>query len=672
MRRIEILLVGGLASGMGADLWADPQFAPKPPPVEVRNVEALPPEPRRGAVAAADGLVRWDIGDPTDEEQLLLERINRTRLDPAAETAILRDHPDIHIQQAYSYFLVDFTRMTADMAKYGPVPPVAPHAALLQAARGHSQWMLQNVEQSHFQGAIGAAQRVTAVGYPWQTVGENIFAFSEGAEHAHAGLEVDWGLLDAGGNPIAPGMQEPPGHRDSNHNPAFREVGIGLVKGRNSKQVNGQVVSVGPMLFTVNFANRLGAPGAVTGVAYFDLNGNAQYDEGEGAGGVRVDVEGATHHAMTSRSGGYAVPAADGVRRVTFSAVGMEPVTRTVTLVNGANVKEDLRLDYVTPVLRGPTTAAMGRQNAWVPTTVPGATAFRWNALKSLPVGFTWNAESGTERLQIRQSAGYQLLQASRRASGSYAYRMTTPEAQDQWMQLSGRFLGGAQPEIRFAAALGFATGDQSLVLEISDEDGERWEPVWRLPGRFADIDPAFVVRTIALPAVAGREFQVRFRFEVGVGAFYNTVGAGEGVYLDNIELLDVSGVTPIANGEIAVGQAMSFIPSEIGAAALTVRPRIGTRELPAGLAVLVTVVQEALPPVIRLSLPNLLAGDRIRIGFGIQSGSPSGYLLERAESVTGPWLAVEGAQLAVGTAGDFQFEAATAGATGLYRIRMP
>jgi hypothetical protein len=672
MRQIEILLLGGLVSGLGTGLGAAPQFAPKPPPVEVRSGEALEAGSPRVAAPAADGSVRWDIGDPTDEEQLLLERINRTRMNPAAETAILRDHPDIQIQQAYRFFLVDFSRMAADMEKYVPVPPLAPHPALVEAARGHSQWMLLNVEQSHFQGSIGVGQRVSAVGYPWQTLGENVYAHSESAEHAHAGLEVDWGLLDGEGRPIAPGMQEPPGHRDSNHNPAFREVGIGLVKGRNSKVVNGQVATVGPLLFTVDFSNRQGAPGAVTGVTYFDLNSNGRYDEGEGWDGARVDVEGSTYHAVTARSGGYAVPAADGTRRVTFSAAGMEPVMREVALVNGANVKEDLRLDYVAPVLKGPTTVAMGRPNAWVPTAVPGATAFRWNALKTAPVGFTWNAEAGTQRLQIQQSAGYQVVQASRRASGTYGYRMTTPEARDQWMRLDGLFLGGLQPRIRFAAAMGFATSDQGLVLEISDEEGEKWEPVWRLPGRFADIDPAFVTRTVELPAMVGRQFQVRFRFEVGLGSFYNTVESGEGVYLDNIELLDISGVSPIASGEVEAGRAIAFTPTEIGQAALTIRPRVGTREFPFGATMPITVVQAALPPVIRLAVPELPDGNRIRLRFVVESGSPSGYILERAESVMGPWLAVEGFQLTSEASGSLRFEAPRQSGTGLYRIRMP
>ena len=45
-------------------------------------------------------------------------------------------------------------------------------------------------------------------------------------------------------------------------------------------------------------------------MVYQDTNGNGFYDPGEGIGGIRVDVTGATFFAVTSSSGGYSVPVA--------------------------------------------------------------------------------------------------------------------------------------------------------------------------------------------------------------------------------------------------------------------------------------------------------------------------------------------------------------------------
>jgi len=658
---------------VGASVLAEvPRVAPSPPPIQTRSIGWEDGADVRLARGAADGLARWDTGDPTDEEQHLLELINRTRMNPAAETAILRDHPDVLVQQAYTYFKVDFNRMLTDMARYVPLPPLAPHGALLQAARGHSQWMLVNADQSHFQGTIGVGQRATAAGYPWQTMAENLFAFSENPEHAHAGLEVDWGLFDGMGNPIAPGMQDPPGHRDNNHSPLVHEVGVGLVKGRNSRVVNGQVQTVGPLLYTVNFGARAGAPPAVTGVAYLDLDGDGSYGEGEGLGGVRVDVSGSTHYATTAGAGGYAVPTSNGLRQVTFSAAGMEPVTRAVVVSGGGNVKADLRLAYEAPVLHGAPVAAVGRANAFVPTSVPGATSYRWTALQRTPLNFVWNAEAGLERLLVNQSPGYQVVQSSRRASGAFAYRLTTPQAADQTLTLSGRYLAGDHPSIRFAVALGYATADQSLVLEISDDDGVKWRPVWRLRGRYDNIDSAFSTQTVAVPEMAWREFRVRFRFEVGVGSYYNTVESGEGVFLDDIQLLDTTSVAALASGEVAAGTPVQFVPPSAGQVILTTRPINGARALPSGVGIPVEAVVGAPAPVVRLAPPALRGEDRIRIGFAIESGSATDYVLESAATLSGPWNRVMDGQLGATRSGGLHFDTGISGGDRFYRVRLP
>ncbi len=58
----------------------------------------------------------------------------------------------------------------------------------------------------------------------------------------------------------------------------------------------------------------------VTGVVYQDLNSNNFYDIGEGRSGVRIDVDGSGYFALSTASGGYAVPVnADGTYNVTFS-----------------------------------------------------------------------------------------------------------------------------------------------------------------------------------------------------------------------------------------------------------------------------------------------------------------------------------------------------------------
>lgn len=166
---------------------------PQPPGPSLPAVQVTPLWVERLAAPSADPTTLWDVGAWTDSEQLVLERVNRSRANPLAETDILRQLPDPLIQFAYSFFLVDFGVMKADMATYGSQPPVAPHRLLLQSARDHSHWMLANASQSHFQGTLGILDRVLATTYPVAIVGENLYSSAEGPEYAHAGLEVDWG-----------------------------------------------------------------------------------------------------------------------------------------------------------------------------------------------------------------------------------------------------------------------------------------------------------------------------------------------------------------------------------------------------------------------------------------------------------------------------------------------
>ena len=128
-------------------------------------------------------------------------------------------------------------------------------------------------------------------------------------------------------------MQNPAGHRINLHDPDFQEIGIGVVNGTNG--------SVGPQLVTQDF----GDPGDiryVTGVVYEDLNSNNFYDIGEGRSGVRIDVDGSAYYALSTASGGYAVPVPmDGTFIVKFSGGGFAMFNTTANVTGGKNFKVD-------------------------------------------------------------------------------------------------------------------------------------------------------------------------------------------------------------------------------------------------------------------------------------------------------------------------------------------
>lgn len=273
----------------------------------------------------------YSIGEPTGEEQLYLEYINRARTNPAAEGARLATTTDPDVRRAIEFFGIDTLLFTAQMDALPPLPPVAFNAKLLAAARAHTADMLAHAYQDHI-GTDGstAPSRMAAQGYNVSAYGENVYSYSRSVFYGHAAFEIDWGGLPENG-----GMLNPPIHRLITHTPYFREIGVGVLDGSNG--------GVGPQLVTEDFA--LAADGNnpfLTGVVYADTNGNGFYDPGEGIGGVTVAVAGVEFYAITAASGGYSVPLPnDGAFPVTFSGGGLPTLQKVATVVAGQNVKVD-------------------------------------------------------------------------------------------------------------------------------------------------------------------------------------------------------------------------------------------------------------------------------------------------------------------------------------------
>lgn len=644
-----------------------PAPPPPAPPILLRDDARLPAV--RPALPAASPV--WSIGEPSDEEQVLLELINRARANPAAEAIRLRTTTAAGLLQAYAFFLVDLDRFQADLSALPPLPPLAFHPLLLGPARSHSQYQLVNAVQTHFQGSQSVRERVEATGYPWAALGENVYAFAEDPPQAHAGFEVDWGLFGPDGLPVAPGMQDPPGHRLSNHSAAFREAGIGWLPGNNTVITPTATNSVGPNVVTVVFGARSGAQPLITGVVYYDLNGNGFYDAGEGVGGVDVEVAGAQWSGRSSASGGYAVPVSNGIGAVTFRGPGLAPVERAVTVANGDNAKLDLALAYPAPVLAGPPTALAGVAADYSVTAVPGAVGFEWERSRRVAYGNVLGGESGQAGAVVAQVSGYPATQSLIRHRGDAAYRLASPVPEDQLLTLAPTFLGGGDPRLRFASRLGVADPAQEALVEISTDGGATWLKVWSRKGTGVPGETDFTNQEVPLPSVTGRSFQLRFRYSSGL-QYYPQTDPGVGWYFDEVAL---SGVFELRDTTVGTAPATGWIGVTFPAAGdwmLRARPRVGPRQLPFGPSVVVTVAPfSGTAPVVRIRRQSLEPDGRIRLVFAVESGAASSFRLDWAASLGGPWAEVPVPPPTL-VGGEGTFVVPPSGTTGFYRVRVP
>jgi Ca2+-binding RTX toxin-like protein len=253
-------------------------------------------------------------------EQLLLELMNRARLDPLGEAARLG---------------IDLNKgLAAGTITAAAKQALAPNNTLETAAKGHSQFMINADQFGHSGiGDFDPTTRMTKAGYAlngtWMT-GENI---------AWVGTSGTVDLL-ASTKQIADNLFISPLHRANTLNGSFREAGTGVVAGG--------FASGGTTYNSVMATENFGLSGAkvfVSGVAINDTNGNNFYDVGEARGNVKISVTTAgvlDGTDVTEAAGGYSVATATGTHVVTFSGGGLAAPVSATAYGGTSNVKIDL------------------------------------------------------------------------------------------------------------------------------------------------------------------------------------------------------------------------------------------------------------------------------------------------------------------------------------------
>ncbi len=313
--------------------------------------------------ARANAQTLYSIGSPTNDQQYMLELINRARANGAAEA----------------------TRLGLSGLQEGPpsvngepwtiqnvVQPLSWNSLLQSAAQGQSN-RLNNADQfflgvsPHTFGGMTPTQRIAATGYssaPYngpttpsgffpgpENVSEEIsqgtgpytgVRLTQAIARAHNGLFTDQSV---------PGR----GHRETTMLPFFREIGIGITAGTDNEANPGQPNGTFDSIYVVqDFGTQSSQKAFITGVVYRDANNNHFYDPGEGIGGVRVSVTNTTYYAVTSSSGGYSVPVpGNGTYAMTFSGGGVTTAQKSATVANGLNVKVDYLSGTVAPLPPG-------------------------------------------------------------------------------------------------------------------------------------------------------------------------------------------------------------------------------------------------------------------------------------------------------------------------------
>jgi uncharacterized protein YkwD len=659
---ICVLLVGVEA--------ADPQPAPSavrlsPGLAEAPLAKRLDPVTSGVGGGTISGWREYFMGDPSSEEQMYLEYINRARALPWEEGYLLATSTDPEIQFTYQFFGTDLQRVVDEIAQYPPQPPLAFEPRLIEIARSHSEYMLRNAVQEHEERdpATGAvinmtSSRLLGTGYPLSAGGESVYAYAKSPLEGHASFEVDWGYGDGG-------VQRPPGHRNSNHDGAFRELGVGVVRGTRSRvipavtHIEGTNVvitpavtnTVGPSLVTLDFGSRADLQPMVTGVVYYDFNTNGFYDVDEGVPGVRVEGPTSGWFAQTRSSGGYAIPGVEGTQTIRFLSGDRELGARSVTVIVGKNVKQDWVLPYGGTRVLGPTSASSVGLNVFRVEPVLGASGYQWASMRWEAFSGVEGAEEGGLRFQFSGLDGWDPVKLGTPASGTRSFQLVHTNGLDQILEFKPIVRPSAGSEIRFKSFLGYTTTNQIASVEVST-NGIQWTALLQERGRGISVTPtgSYGARSVSLAAWVGVDLRVRFRFfvEPVEGArFYSQTQPSFGWSLDDIQFTNSQLGTEPATHVLAVGEPFVFKGSTGGRYELKARPRFGDLVLPFSLPLVVefSPTTVASGTVVVEGIRRNESGQMV-IDFALTSGVSREWLLQGRASLSEAWQTVSGAQL--------------------------
>jgi fibronectin type 3 domain-containing protein len=293
-------------------------------------------------------------------EQLLLELVNRTRNDPAAEAAQYR----IDLNAG-----LDPGTITADAKQ-----PLAPHQSLIVAAGLHAQDMLDNdyIAHDNLEGET-PSDRAQDAGYP-ANVGENIAWWGTS------------GALDQTAQVFArhEALFRSETHRQNMLLPGYREVGTGVRFG--------DFLGFNAVTVAEEFGTR-GGDRFITGVAYVDsVIVDNFYSVTEGLQGAAVtavrDSDGMIFTTTTGPTGGYSLQVPSGNYSVT--ALGgqlLVPIVHDDIVISSANVK----VDFVP-------SRAVTRPNTPADTTLTAAA--------SSQIDVSWTDSAGEDGYKVYHNVG--------------------------------------------------------------------------------------------------------------------------------------------------------------------------------------------------------------------------------------------------------------------------
>lgn len=341
------------------------------------------------AAETAQATQLWSQGDPSAEEQAALEWLNAVRRDPVTTltrildlansdpiiAGFLRAQEPVTAAQlqdrltgAYAVAKVNSTQFPGSSAitqaplAFYPLLQTRAQALGGQAKPAETDFPAQRPPPTYIYpvpafgiGLVNGPDNVfagpdaTGGTAHFGPVGANYTQISQANLYAPYITGREWALTLL----TTPGSGSPPPLFLSQGDPIpgftlghTRMVGLSITGGRNGSRVLTLYQGSNEFLTASDLPFGNVDTVFVTGVAYRDSNRNGVYDPGEGLGGVRITPDRGNWSAVTSASGGYAIPVASNSGDYRFTASGGPLRDAMAAIAVGS---DSLKVDWVVP-----------------------------------------------------------------------------------------------------------------------------------------------------------------------------------------------------------------------------------------------------------------------------------------------------------------------------------
>jgi len=267
----------------------------------------------------------------------------------------------------------------------------------------------------------------------------------------------------------------------------------------------------------------------------------------------------------------------------------------------------------VPPALTGPDVLGVNQTGHYSFAPITKAFGYQWRQRQQVAFNFNDGAEAGLVNFTATTSSLYPVIANDVAASGNSSFHLAHPTRASQLLTMNRSFVPTANGQLEFKSRLGVATSTEEARVQLSTDGGHSWLDLYSQFGTDDFGEGAFIDRSFSLAAYAGQVLQLRFRYDVLGGSYFNQLDPGVGWYIDDVVITGAVELDNPVVTDIDSATSFNFSSGQAGDYVLDARAKVyGGYSLDWGPVKSVSV--SVSPPTPFLTITQ--SGDNLRLNW--------------------------------------------------------